>query len=236
MQRKVSVMSLFTIGDTHLSLSCDKPMDIFRGWQDYVTRLEKNWRRVVEDTDIVVIPGDISWAMKLKETQKDFAFLHSLPGQKIIAKGNHDLWWETMKKMNAFLDENGFDSLHILHNNHYETETLALCGSRGWIMGEGEDDRKVLLREVGRLEMSLQSAVNSGKEPVVFLHYPPVTTDRRCEEIIDLLHRYGVKRCFYGHLHGPALATAVNGEVDGIVYRVVSGDALEFCPLLVEKY
>ncbi len=229
-------MSLFAIGDTHLSFSCDKPMDVFRGWQDYVTRLEKNWRAVVEDTDTVVIPGDLSWAMRLKDTLEDFRFLNDLPGEKIILKGNHDLWWETMKKMTAFLEENHLHRLHILHNNFYEAGGLALCGSRGWIMGEGEDDRKVLLREVARLETSLAAAKDCGKEPVVFLHYPPITLDRKCDEIIEVLHRYQVKRCYHGHLHGPALHSAVNGEVDGVVYRVVSGDALEFCPHLIEKF
>ena len=229
-------MSLFAIGDTHLSFSCDKPMDVFRGWQDYVTRLEKNWRAVVEDTDTVVIPGDLSWAMRLKDTLEDFRFLNDLPGEKIILKGNHDLWWETMKKMTAFLEENHLHRLHILHNNFYEAGELALCGSRGWIMGEGADDRKVLLREVARLETSLAAAKDCGKEPVVFLHYPPITLDRKCDEIIAVLHRYQVKRCYYGHLHGPALHSAVNGEVDGVVYRVVSGDALEFCPHLIEKF
>ncbi len=229
-------MSLFTIGDTHLSFSCNKPMDVFRGWQDYVFRLEKNWRAVVEDTDTVVIPGDLSWAMRLKDTLEDFRFLNDLPGEKIILKGNHDLWWETMKKMTAFLEENALHRLHILHNNFYEVGDFAVCGSRGWIMGEGEDDRKVLLREVARIETSLAAAKESGKEPIVFLHYPPVTTDRVCEEILEVLHRYNVCRCYYGHMHGPALHGAINGEVDGIVYRVVSGDALEFCPHLIEKF
>lgn len=232
----MSVMSLFAISDTHLSFSCDKPMDVFKGWQDYVTRLTKNWRAVVTDQDTVVIPGDISWAMRLNDTEADFRFLHELPGQKIILKGNHDLWWETMKKMTAFLQEKEFNTLQILHNNCYTAGEFAVCGSRGWIMGEGEDDRKVLLREVSRLETSLKAATETGKTPIVFLHYPPVCTDRRCDEIMDLLIRYGVTRCYYGHLHGPALHAAVNGTVDGIFFRVVSGDALQFCPLLIEKF
>ncbi len=229
-------MSLFTIGDTHLSFSCDKPMDVFRGWQDYVERLGKNWRAVVAETDTVILPGDISWAMRLKDTLADFRFLNDLPGEKIILKGNHDLWWETMKKMTAFLEENQLDRIRILHNNCFQVGELAVCGSRGWIMGEGEDDRKVLLREVSRIETSLKLSVSLGKEPVVFLHYPPVTADRRCEEIMQLLKQYHVKRCYYGHLHGPALHGAINGQVDGVFFRVVSADALAFCPLLVEKF
>jgi predicted phosphohydrolase len=174
--------------------------------------------------------------MKLKETQKDFAFLHSLPGQKIIAKGNHDLWWETMKKMNGFLEQNEFSRLHFLFNNAYDVGSYALCGSRGWFFEEDGEDQKVLLREVGRLRMSLEEGKKIGKEPIVFLHYPPIYQDTRCKEILEVLKEYGVRRCYYGHLHGPSICSAVNGEVDGITYRLVSGDSLEFCPHLIEKF
>lgn len=229
-------MSLFAIADVHLSFGEDKPMDIFHGWQDYVQRLEQNWRRVVEPGDTVVLPGDISWAMRLADTEADFGFLNDLPGEKILLKGNHDLWWETMKKMNAFLNEKAFSHLKFLHNNAYEAGSYALCGSRGWSFEEDGEDKRILLREAGRLKMSLQAAEKTGKEPIAFLHYPPILADRRCEEILEVLHAYGVRRCYYGHLHGPALQSAFNGEADGIFYRVVSCDALQFCPLLIEKY
>ena len=229
-------MSLFTIGDLHLSLGTDKPMDIFRGWQDYLVRLEKHWRAVVEPNDTVVVPGDISWAMKLKDTVADFSFLNDLPGKKILLKGNHDLWWETMKKMNGFLEQNEFSRLHFLFNNAYDVGSYALCGSRGWFFEEDGEDQKVLLREVGRLRMSLEEGKKIGKEPIVFLHYPPIYQDTKCKEILEVLKEYGVRRCYYGHLHGPSICSVVSGEVDGITYRLVSGDSLEFCPHLIEKF
>lgn len=226
---------MFVMGDVHLSFAADKPMDVFRGWQDHVRRMENQWCAVVSDNDTVVIPGDISWAMRLPDALDDLRFLNNLPGRKILGKGNHDLWWETMKKMNAFLEEHALSRLRFLFNNAYEVDGVAVCGTRGWMAGEGEDDRKILLREAGRLELSLQAAVATGLEPVAFLHYPPVLVDRRCEELVAVLRRYGVRRCYYGHLHGPALQGAVNGPVDGITYRVTSCDAVEFTPLLVEK-
>ena len=145
-------MSLFAIADTHLSLSADKPMDIFEGWSDYQSRLEKNWRAVVADGDTVVIPGDVSWAMGIEKAAADFAFLNGLPGRKIIMKGNHDYWWTTMRKMEKFLSENGFDTISILHNNAYRVGDIAVCGTRGWFFDAEQDaDKKVLLREAGRL-------------------------------------------------------------------------------------
>lgn len=229
-------MSLFAIGDVHLSLGADKPMDVFRGWQDYVNRLETQWKRVVEPGDTVVIPGDISWAMRLPDALADLEFLNRLPGEKILLKGNHDLWWETMKKMNGFLETHQLDRLHFLHNNCYDCGPVVLCGSRGWFFEEDGEDTKVLLREVGRLTLSLEAAKTLDKEPIVFFHYPPVCADRVCRELVDVLVSYGVRRCYYGHLHGPAIAGAVQGEVDGITYRLVSGDALGFCPHLIEKF
>ena len=142
-------MALWAIADLHLSLGADKPMDVFSGWQDYVPRLEKNWRSVVSPEDTVVIAGDISWAMGLSATEADFSFLHSLPGQKLLLKGNHDYWWTTRKKMETFFAAHGFDDLHIVHNSAYPVDgTYAVCGTRGWFYdAEGEADRRVLLRE-----------------------------------------------------------------------------------------
>ena len=162
-------MALFVLGDTHLSLGASKPMDIFPGWNDYVERLEKNWRKLIKPEDTIVLAGDISWAMRLTDTRKDFEFLQSLPGQKIIMKGNHDYWWSTVNKMNAYLKAEGFDTLHILHNNSYSVEGYALCGTRGWLFDAGEaHDEKVMNREIGRLRMSLDAA-EPGLEKLVFL-------------------------------------------------------------------
>ena len=229
-------MSIFAIGDTHLSFSCNKPMDIFGGWQDYVSRLEKNWRAVVTEKDTVVIPGDISWAMSFQEAEKDFAFLESLPGHKLIMKGNHDYWWTTKRKMDTFLQEKGFDSISILHNNAYRIGDFAVCGSRGWFYdAQTGHDEKVILREAGRIEMSLNEAEKLGGEIICFLHYPPVMGTQKCEEIMQVLVNHGVKRCYFGHLHGNFSSFLNNETVDGVKFSLISADFLEFCPKLIEK-
>ena len=193
-------------------------------------RLEKNWRKLIQPEDTIVLAGDISWAMRLTDTRRDFAFLQSLPGQKIIMKGNHDYWWSTANKMNAYLKAEGFDTLHILHNNSYSVEGYAICGTRGWLFDVGEPhDEKVMNREIGRLRMSLDAA-EPGLEKLVFLHYPPVYTGTSAPEIVATLKEYGIRTCYYGHLHGNAIRYAVQGEVDGIRYKLVSADGLRFCP------
>ena len=223
-------MAIYTIGDLHLSLGCEKPMDIFPGWQGYMEKLERHWNTLVRPEDTVVLAGDTSWAMKLEDTVADFSFLQRLPGQKLLLKGNHDYWWTTVKKMERFLQENGFDSLHILHNNSILAEGLAVCGTRSWMFDVGEShDEKVMNRELGRLRASLDAA-QEGAERVAFLHYPPVYPNANAQQVIDLLKEYNVKRCFYGHLHGNAIRFAVQGMVDGIEYRLISADALAFCP------
>ena len=176
-------MNLFGIGDTHLTFGKNKPMDIFKGWDNYVERLEKHWRAVVTPEDTVVINGDISWSMKLSECYEDFRFLHELPGRKIIMKGNHDYWWTTLNKMNNYLKENEFDTIDILFNNSFSFGDYAVCGTRGWFYDSPESDNKVILRERQRLIRSIEAGLEQGKEPIVFLHYPPVFDDRVCEEI-----------------------------------------------------
>ena len=229
-------MSLFAISDLHLSLSENKKMDIFKGWENYVSRLEKNWNAVVSHEDTVVIAGDISWAMKLERTKSDFTFLNSLHGKKIIVKGNHDLWWETMTKMNAFFQENRFDTIKILHNNAFLFDDFAVCGTRGWFFEEGGEDEKILCREASRLETSLKVAAEAGTEPIAFLHYPPLYAGHSCEVIISILKKYNVKRCFYGHIHGSGVHRAFGGEADGIIYRLISCDTNDFTPVLVKKF
>lgn len=230
-------MALFAIGDTHLSLGADKPMDIFGGWQDYVERLEKNWRSIVGPDDTVVIPGDISWAMHLDDAVKDFEFLESLPGKKIIGKGNHDYWWSTMKKLDAFLEKNGFETISFLFNNAYPADGIAVCGSRGWFFDdESPESDLVIKRECGRIRTSLAAAADLGLPPVVFLHYPPITQDRMCEPIMEVLLESGIDRCYYAHLHGTAIDYAFRGEYEGIKFDLISADSLKFTPkLIVEK-
>lgn len=225
-------MSLYVIGDTHLSFGTDKPMDIFGGWNDYTERLKINWQRLVAENDTVIINGDISWAMTLQEAHRDFEFLNSLNGNKIIIKGNHDFWWSTKTKIENFFKENGFNSLKILHNNAYFVDGFAVAGSRGWFFDD-EADSKVMARECARIERSILAAKDLGGETVVFLHYPPVSQTKDCEPIVDVLSRNKIKRCYYGHLHGTAAKYAFNGEKFGIDFRLCSADYLEFCPKCV---
>lgn len=225
-------MSIFTIADLHLSLGADKPMDVFRGWKGYLPKLEANWRNLIGTEDIVVLPGDISWAMRLEDAVADFTFVQNLPGQKIILKGNHDYWWSTMSKMNAFCEKNGFDSISFLNNNCFMVGDIAICGSRSWLFDVGEaHDAKVMNRELGRLRASLEMAGDA--EKVVFLHYPPLYPNGNADEVITLLQEFGVKECYYGHLHGSSVLSAIQGEVDGVHYKLISADGLRFCPYQV---
>ena len=230
-------MSIYAIGDTHLSFSTDKPMDIFGGWTDYVYRLEKNWRAVVKEEDTVVIPGDISWAMSLEGAEEDFRFIHNLPGRKIILKGNHDYWWTTKKKMDTFLKDKGFDSIELLHNNAFRVGDFTICGSRGWFYDAQTGlDKKVIAREASRIERSIEEGKKLGGELIVFLHYPPLSQEQKCDEIMQVLTSHGIKRCFYGHLHGGSCLYAVQEKVDGIEFSLVSADFLQFCPRILEKF
>ena len=221
---------VYAIGDLHLSFGGDKPMDVFRGWEDYVSRLERSWRATVRPKDTVVVVGDISWAMSLEGTKTDFAFLHTLPGRKLLIKGNHDYWWNTKTKIDRFLEENGFDSLHVLHNNSYQAGPLALCGTRGWMFEENApENAKVANREAQRLALSLQSAETSAREKVAFVHYPVVYANSVAHNMVEVLLRYGVKRCYYGHLHGrTAHQYALNGMYEGIQFELISADYLGF--------
>lgn len=221
-------MSLFAISDLHLSLGVDKPMDVFRGWDNYVQRLEENWQRLVRPEDTVVIAGDISWGLDLSETVEDFRWIDRMPGQKILLKGNHDLWFSTKTKVEKFFDENGFSTLHILFNNAYRYGDYVICGTRGWM--NDQTDKKVLNRECGRLRLSLEEGKKLGGTPLVFLHYPPVYGSGDCPEILEVLLSYGVKQVYYGHIHGYSSGYAINGERVGIDFRLLSCDFLQFAP------
>ncbi len=228
-------MHLYTIGDLHLSYGVpEKPMDIFGGWENYQALLEKNWRARVQPEDTVVLAGDLSWGMTLSEAAADFSFVDGLPGQKIILKGNHDYWWTSLKKMETFFVENGFSTLHILHNNHYEFAEYGICGTRGWVSMQGEPaDEKIVRREAQRLDVSLQSAERAGLLPIVFLHYPPAYGKSVTQEIVDVLQNHHITECYYGHLHGKAHTRAIQGEWNGIQMKLIASDYLKFCPELV---
>ena len=224
-------MALFAIGDPHLSLGSNKPMDVFGGaWSGYVDKLSAGFQAVGND-DTVVLCGDISWGMSLEEARRDFAFLDALPGKRqLLSKGHQDSWWTTAAKMNRFFAENGFQTLALLHNNcHFYGET-ALCGTRGWFYEEDQagHNEKVFRRELIRLEASLKAA---GEHPkLCFLHYPPCYEGYTCPEIIALLEQYGVKICYYGHLHGGSHRLAVEGVRGKVEYHLVAADYLRFAP------
>ncbi|MBQ3723942.1 MAG: metallophosphoesterase [Oscillospiraceae bacterium] len=227
-------MALYTIGDLHLSLNSDKSMDVFGpGWADYVARIREGFAPLTEE-DTTVLCGDLSWGMSLEESLEDLKFINALPGRKILLKGNHDYWWNTARKMENFFKENGLDSLEILHNNCRFYGDIALCGTRGWFYeldSEGTHNGKMMAREVGRLEASLQAAGEA--EKLCFLHYPPLYTGYRCPEILALLQKYGVKRCFYGHLHGASHRRRIEGDCGGTDFALVAADYLGFKPLKI---
>lgn len=230
-------MSLFVIADTHLSESSGKPMDIFGyRWAGWTKKLCENWKNTVGENDTVVIPGDISWAMTLEEAKKDFLLLHSLPGKKIIGKGNHDFWWNTRKKNEEFFADNGITDILHLYNNSYEHEGCIICGCRGWYYDgknapQNTDHEKIVMREAGRLKLSLESAKKFGedKRKIAFFHFPPVFGGFVCRELVDVLHDYGVNECYYGHIHGKYDCEQVN-EYEGISFCMVSADYLDFTP------
>ena len=227
-------MGIYAIADLHLSLSSNKSMEKFAGWENYVHRIQENWSKVVMPEDTVVLPGDVSWGMSLQESLEDFRFLDNLPGEKLLCKGNHDYWWTSKSKMEQFFEENGLTTLKILHNNCIVRQGLILCGSRGWLFENGEPhDQKILAREAGRLSLSLSAANGLEGERIAFLHYPPVFGTEVSPEILDVLHQFQVKRCYYGHIHGYGHNLALNGMYDGIDFRLVSADYLKFSPLKV---
>lgn len=225
-------MKLYAIGDFHLSFAKEKPMDIFGDkWENHAEKLKKGFEGLNDD-DLTVICGDLSWGMGLEETRQDFLFVDQLPGRKIILKGNHDYWWTTAKKTKAFFERNNITTVDILNNNFFEYGEYAICGTRGWFYEEeknGEHDAKIMRREIIRLEASLKAA--GDRKKLVFLHYPPVFMNYRCEEILGLLKQYEVRLCCYGHIHGKGTAYALNAWQGGTEFRLVSADYLNFCPL-----
>ena len=227
-------MALYAIGDLHLCLGAPKPMDIFGGaWTGYMDKL-KEGMSVIGPEDTTVLLGDLSWALDLPSSKADFAWINEIPGRKIILKGNHDYWWSTAAKFYKFCQENQFENLLILNNNFYEYEDWAICGTRGWFFEEersGQHDEKVFKRELIRLEASLKAA--GDRKKMVFLHYPPRYKGYECREILELMERYEVRRCFYGHLHGGSHKLAMEGLWDGIEYRLVAADYIDFRPVTV---
>jgi len=232
-------MALYVIGDTHFSEGCNKPMDIFGGaWTGYRDKLVSALS-VLQPEDVLVLAGDFSWGMSLQEALPDFRLLDSFPGKKLLIKGNHDYWWETVSKMKRFFAENAIETIDFLHNSCYFYNGAALCGTRGWFYDKNDPaagDDKIFKRELIRLEASLKAAVDQGAREIdCFLHYPPVFAGTEVPQITEILSRYPVKRVFYGHLHGESLRGAFSGMRNGIYYAVVSADALGFRPIQIRE-
>ena len=227
-------MALYAIGDLHLCLGAPKPMDVFGGaWIGYMDKL-KEGLSVIGPEDTTVLLGDLSWALDLPSSAADLAWIDQIPGKKIILKGNHDYWWSTAAKFRKFCEENGFKDMELLNNNSFDYEDLAICGTRGWFFEEersGQHDEKVYKRELLRLEASLKAA--GEKRKIVFLHYPPRYKGYECPDILQLLEKYEVRQCFYGHLHGGSHKLAMEGLWDGVEFRLVAADYLDFKPYKV---
>ncbi|MCQ2433036.1 MAG: metallophosphoesterase [Clostridia bacterium] len=244
-------MAVYVMADTHLSLAVNKPMHIFGSrWTDHPEKIRKNWLECVRPEDTVVIPGDLSWGINLEESLADFRFIDDLPGNKILLKGNHDYWWDTVTKMTAFNAENKLTHFSYLHNNAIRCEDFILCGSRGWytedkkVITQNEvDTAKIVAREVGRLHTSLEAGKKihdevletEGRdlEMLVFLHFPPYFKGYICDEIILELYRFGIERCYFGHIHGSYDVPAMRKYMD-IEFRLIAADFLNFRPLLID--
>ena len=238
-------MALFVIADLHLSWDGSKSMEKFGPrWTDYISKLQKNWTAIVKETDTVIVPGDISWSLKLEDSLPDLKFLDSLPGTKLIGKGNHDFWWATATKMKSFFEANELHSIQLLHNNAYALEDCIVCGTRGWFVEENQqitvgsvDYFRIVNRDVVRLRMSLDAAAklrekpeNQNKPILVFLHFPPVWNEFVCREFLDTLHEYEISRCYFGHIHG-AYHVPRRTQFEGIDFILCASDYLNFTPL-----
>lgn len=230
-------MSIYTIGDLHLSFHENKPMSIFGdNWKGHEEKIKQDWKEKVKENDLVILPGDFSWSTYLKDTYDDFTYLNELPGKKILLKGNHDYWWTTVTSMRKFLKENHFENIDFVYNSAYEYENYIIAGTRGWGQNEEGEDKKLLKRESARLQFSLKEAQklneNQEKEIIVFLHYPPIINsnivNNEMSEFVRIMKEYNIKRCYYGHLHSSSIKEAVQGQYYGIDFKLVSADGLDF--------
>lgn len=225
---------IFAIGDLHFDYTKEKPMNIFGdNWENHEEKIIKNWKKMVKDDDLVLLPGDISWALKLDTASLDLKRIDELPGIKIISKGNHDYWWSSLNKMNNL----GYKTIHFIHNNSVEYKNYSICGTRGWAARDSfefsENDEKIYLREVQRLKNSLDSCVN--KKIIAMIHYPPFNQDLSLNEFSQMLADYKVEKCVYGHLHGKGHKFSYEGEMEGVDYNFVASDYLDFNLKIIEE-
>lgn len=234
-------MSIWALSDPHLSFGSNKPMDVFgEQWQNHPDLIEANWRAVVTEEDTVLIPGDISWGMNFREALPDLAFIDRLPGHKLIGRGNHDYWWNSMNKLEQFADEHGMKSIRFMRNNAFAVENIIVANTRGWILPSDRDytsqDDKIFKRELIRLRLSLDEAQKlrqAGQDLLLTLHYPPLDPSGKSSDITAILQEYDVTACIYGHVHGRNPHASYNGWHEGIWYRNTACDFLDFKPLLL---
>ena len=229
-------MAVYVIGDLHLSFKNPKPMNIFGdNWENHEKKIRQNWIQTVKKDDTVILAGDFSWAMNLEEAKLDFDYINELPGRKILLKGNHDYWWTTLTKMRQYIKENEYKNIDFLFNNSYKIGNIIITGTRGWALNEKQVNEKVINRELGRLELSFIDAKNKwsdNEELIVIMHYPPITNSNTLNKselkFIELMKKYDVKRCYYGHLHGKSHIEAIKENVKGIEFKLISGDYIDF--------
>ena len=229
-------MAIYAIGDLHLSHDQTKPMDVFGPeWSDHVEKMAKAWDETVNDNDLVVVLGDISWAMHLKEAAGDLAWVGSRKGTKLLLKGNHDYWWSAIGRVRAALP----DKVFALQNDHFHWQNYTVCGTRGWICPgdeafDAQEDQKIYLREISRLELSLTSAIRDGAgEIITALHFPPFNRRNEPSGFTELLEKYAVKYCLFGHIHDPGRDYIFQGERGGVTYRFAAADGIGFRPLKI---
>lgn len=231
-------MSIYVIADLHLSFKVNKPMDIFGdNWDNHPEKIKKHWLENIKPEDTVILPGDFSWATYIEDAKLDFDFLNSLPGKKILLKGNHDYWWSTLAKMREFVLNNNYENIDFLYNNAYLVEDKIIVGTRGWMLQDGEENKKMINRENERLKLSFKYGIQNfgeDKEIIAFMHYPPIASENLLGssylDFYKTLKEYDVKECYYGHLHGNSHNDAIEGEVGGINFHLISADYLDFKP------
>lgn len=232
-------MALYAIGDLHLSFSSDKPMDVFgENWANYEEKIKSFWIENIRETDTTLIPGDISWAMRLEHALVDLEWIHELPGRKILLRGNHDYWWASLNKLQAL-----YEDMDFLQNNFYEYESegvmYAICGTRGWLCPNpnkfDENDKKIYDRELLRLKLSLDAAKAAGHDKIIVMtHYPPTNDMQEDSGFTEIYEAYGVEKVIYGHLHTEfSFETGLQGVHGGVEYQLTSCDYLDFKPLKI---
>ena len=221
---------IFTIGDLHFDSTGEKPMDIFGdNWLNHEDQIMDNWKKIIGEDELVLLAGDTSWALKLEEAYEDLKKIDKLPGRKIIIKGNHDYWWDSLNKINNL----ELETIDFIQNNSFLYNGIAIAGTRGWFSVEDENDeqnKKIFNRELNRLRLSLESIKDNVDKKIVMIHYPPFNSELNPNEFVDIMKEFNVDICLYGHLHAEGHKYAIEGEVQGIEFHCISSDFIEFMP------